>query len=286
MQYILLLAIIVCITLQTVGQKHYNIKTSDRGIFAYGSLTALGAALVFLISSGFDLHFSPEILPYSIAFGISYGVSMVFIVLAFRHGPVALTNLINDYSLIIPTFYGIIFLGDVPSIYFWAGLALLMISLFFVNFRKKGEDPVSLRWIIFAAFTFVGNGMCSTVQTVFVKSLGEDLKNEFMILALGIFFAIMTVLSLIFERDVHKEVLRRGSVYAFGSGVFNGGLNLLVILLVASGLINVSVMFPIISAGGMIAAFLLSMLVYKEKMTSLQKVGFFIGVGAVILLNL
>lgn len=58
------------------------------------------------------------------------------------------------------------------------------------------------------------------------------------------------------------------------------------LVLVLSVRMDASVMFPIISAGGIVATYLVSLLVYKEKMTPQQTVGTFIGVVSIVVLNL
>ena len=67
-------------------------------------------------------------------------------------------------------------------------------------------------------------------------------------------------------------------------GAFNGMVNLFVMIL--SGLMPVSLMFPIISAGGIVATFIISQVFYKEKLSKLQLIGFVLGTISVVLLNI
>jgi multidrug transporter EmrE-like cation transporter len=61
-------------------------------------------------------------------------------------------------------------------------------------------------------------------------------------------------------------------------------VNLLVMIL--SGLMPVSLMFPIISAGGIVAIFVISLVFYKEKLSRLQIIGYILGTVSVVLLNI
>ena len=47
-----------------------------------------------------------------------------------------------------------------------------------------------------------------------------------------------------------------------------------------------SVMFPVISAGGVVLAALVSVLLYKEKLQSQQWIGMCLGTRAIVALNL
>ena len=290
--YLLLAGVIAFGVLETMLQKSYNIRTGNRGVFLFGALSAYAAAITFLCSASFPLHYSLAALPYSIVLALSYGSAIVGTVMAYRYGPLAITALIASYSLLVPTFYGIIFLHETPRFTFFIGLTLLVISLFLINYRKeKNAAPFSPKWLIFMIITFCGNGLCSTVQTMFVRNVdGRDgapsMKNEFMIVSLVIIGTILILASFAAERHDIGKVVGKGGLFAVGYGVLNGFLNLFVILIQVGKVIPVAVMYPCISAFGMVATYLLSVFFYKEKMTAASRVGFYIGIAACVLLNL
>ena len=78
------------------------------------------------------------------------------------YGSLGVTMLIFSYSLIIPTFYGVIVLKEPVSYFTWIGLSLLAVSLFLLNFKNE-TVKISLKWSVFTFMSFVGNGMCSTI---------------------------------------------------------------------------------------------------------------------------
>lgn len=284
---LMLLAIFVAMTLQTVFQKSYNARTINRGAFTFSAISPVAAAAVFavyMLAVGTAPSFSVSYLPYSAAFGISYGLSVVFTVLALQFGPVSLTALLLAFSLLIPTLYGFLFLGNTPTPLFLVGAVLLAVSLVLINLKKE-DRKVNVKWLICIAVAFVGNGMCSTVQTKFVNDFAGAGRSEFMLLALVIVIVLMLVVSFVRERKALGDNVKNGFLQASGYGIANGIINLFVMLLVARGEMPVSIIFPSISACSMIGAFLLSTFLYREKMSTRQVVGFFIGAGAVILLN-
>ena len=67
-------------------------------------------------------------------------------------------------------------------------------------------------------------------------------------------------------------------------GSANVIVNLLVMVL--QGLMPVSVLFPLISAGGIIVTYILAKVIYHEKLSRMQKIGYAIGVLAVVFLNI
>ena len=105
-----------------------------------------------------------------------------------------------------------------------------------------------------------------------------------MIVALAIVTLVMLVMSLWKERKHVRQYAATGWHRALLCGILNGMVNLFVMIL--SGRIPVSLMFPLISAGGLVLTYTVSKLLYKEKLTKIQFVGFLLGLAAIVFLNL
>lgn len=284
MNAFLLIAIIFGITLQQVARKAYNIRVTG-GVYSFSAASALVAALLFIVVSGGSFQFSSTALIYAIAFAIAYSVAMVFTLLAITEGPLALTSLIISYSLIIPTFYGLLFLNEPIGIWLLIGIFLLLFSLFLINWEKKGEKKeITLKWGLFALLAFVGNGACSTIQKVQQIDCGGRYKNEFMMIALTISAVVMFLLALPVEKKRLANNLKQGFLWYLLCGLGNGAVNLFVLVL--SLKMPASVMFPLISAGGIVTTVFISLFVYKEKLSIQQKFGVALGTLAIVALNL
>ena len=86
------------------------------------------------------------------------------------------------------------------------------------------------------------------------------------------------------ERKHFADYAAGGWHLALGCGILNGAVNLLVMIL--SGMMSVSLMFPLVSVGGIVVTFFVSKFLYKEKLTKAQYLGFSLGITAIILLNI
>ena len=247
MNAVYLITIIAGCAAQNVLKKAFTNKRGNGGVFFFGALTAL-AALLFFICSGGKLNWEPGLWPYSLGFALSYGAGTVGAVAAVHYGPLALTGLMTSYSLLMPTLYGLIFLKDPIGVGLFPGLALLVISLALIT-RRNDEAPITLKWGIFVALAFLGNGMCSVVQKMQQVAFDGGCKSEFMILAL-----LLGGGALLRERKELKENLKAGWYLAVPCGLSNGLVNLFVMIL--SALMPVSVMFPLISVGGIVTTYL------------------------------
>ena len=161
----------------------------------------------------------------------------------------------------------------------------MVVSLFLINYVRDAEQKqIKLKWIIYVAIAFFGNGLCSTVQKVQIIDFNGRYKNEFMVVAL-LFVAIsLFVVSFYMERKEITESIKKGIVPIVICGLANGISNIVVMAL--SLKMSASVMFPLIAAGSVVVTYFVSVLWYKEKMTITQKIGFALGVSSVIFLNL
>jgi len=278
---IYLSSIIFGVSIQNIFKRQFSDKTNGKGIFVFGSLVSLFAMLFFVVTSK-NPNFNMEFLPYSIGFAASFGTTTLFSVLAVSCGSLSLTSLFTSYSLMIPTFYGLLFLKDPISKGLIPGIILLVTSLVLTN-KKSEENKISFKWVIYVILAFVGNGMCSTVQKMQQIAFNGAYKNEFMIIALAIVTIFLLTFSLFTERKEIKIYVKSGWWLAILSGVINGAVNLFVMIL--SGRIPVSLMFPLISAGGIIFTYLISKLFYKERLSKTQFAGFIIGIISVVFLN-
>ncbi|MBQ8249274.1 MAG: DMT family transporter [Clostridia bacterium] len=231
------------------------------------------------------LNFTVEILPYAIRFATADCASAFFNLIAIQCGSLSLTSLIVSYSLMIPTLYGLIFNGDPVNIFFYIGLAFLLLSLLFVNRTSGGDVKITFKWLICVIIAFVGNGICSTVQPEQSNRFGNKYDDTFMVIALAIVFVTLLIFALIKDRKIFLPTVKTNVHLMVLCGLSNAVANLLV--MAATGLgVNKSLMFPLISAGGIVIAWVVSVFLYKEKLSKKQHLGLALGVIAIVFLNI
>ena len=279
-------------TASSMVSKSYEGRHPGNGALFFSSLRCFFAALFFIIVGGFRLHFVPELIPYLIAFGVSYGTATAAGYFAIRTGPLSLSSLITSYSLIVPTLYGLIFLNEGVGWFFYVGLSLVLISIFLMGKKGKsslteeGKVKIGPLWILSVALAFIGNGLCSTFQTAQQKAFLGEYKTELMVFSLLAVSLALAVISVFTERGTIKKTFKSCLPYSLLYGIFNGAVNLFVMMLTAGGRLSAAIIFPTISAGGIIATVSVAVLVYKERLSKWQITSLILGVLAVILMNL
>ena len=310
--YLILAMTAFTVTVQNIFKQKFNERCAKRSAYFFSMMTSFVAMLFFVLINVFynkDWYYSAELLVPSAGFAVSYAAATVFSVLAILYGPLAKTSLIISCSLLVPSIYGIFVQGiyikvirdgtatlseamkEALSPTLILGTILLVITLFLVNSQKKSENEeekkASLKWLIYVTLAFLGNGLCSTVQTAKKDFYGAEGNNMFMIVALAMVVVLLISAAFSFktQRVAIKETAEKGWWLALLCGGANGLTNFFVMLLTANDF-PASVLFPVVSGGGLLMVFLWSVLIKKEKFTVPQYIGYALGVVSIVLLNI
>lgn len=283
MEYVWLIMVVVLLSLQNFLAKEYERRTKHFNIWMFSGITTLGALLFFLINAGFSVSYAPELVPYAVGFATFFGSSMAGLVMAIRTGMFSLSSLMTSYSLIIPTLYGILFLGDSIGAWGYSGIVLLLISLYLLNGKKQDGEHFSFRWLLWVLIAFAGNGLCSTVQKMQQLAFEGGYKNELMIYAMALLTVVFLLAGFLTGKN-RKAEIKDAALPGLFRGAANGIVNYFVMVL--TGVLPTAIVFPMISAGGIVVAFVLAITIYKEKLSGMQVAGYIIGTASVILLNL
>ena len=158
MDYLLLFSAAVFSGATAIFGNLFNCKNASvkNAASLYNLLLAVSVLVGWGIFYLCDLSFEPGVLLYSLGYGGCYVTSVVCLLYAMKHGPVALSSLIMNFSLIVVTVWGMIFWNSKINAVVLSGLCLVVISLllflyqhcFFGQYRlrhlaKNAADAVS-----------------------------------------------------------------------------------------------------------------------------------------------
>ena len=281
---IMIISIIAQVS-QQVCRKEFN-KISEDIPFGFSLAGVLATLIYFLITAKGNVNVSPKIFSYVIPFSICYTTAYVCTIFAIKHGPLSLTSLIISCSVAVPLIYGVVVLREPLNMALILGIVFLFSSIILVSKPwEKGNSSITPKWIMYISLTFLSNGICMTTQKLFqIKDKGFH-SNEFMIFSLVIVFFIILIFVLTSERKKFKDIITNGHIlWPALCGTSNGIANQLTMILAVS--LPASFLYPVQSAGAIILTAFVSILVYKEKLSNLQKVGFLFGIFAIIIFNI
>lgn len=287
MVIIVYVLIILASVTQSATTKLFHRACPHSAVF--NAIKACTAFLLFALAAMFDftLH-----LP-TVFFGLSYGaclcVSMYAGYQALCRGPMALTSMLVSFSVMIPLIWGITVGNETLKAIQYPALALLLGAIFLTNadkIRAKSGEGTETRygiWLLFVGITFACNGVCSILQKQHQTLYPEAYSREFMLFAMLLCSVVFSLTAL---RKISPKELRsvKGKHLGVLSGLSNGIANFLTLIL--AGMENASVLFPIISAGTILASLLCGSLLFREKLKANHFVALAAGVVAVVLLKL
>lgn len=285
MDYILLACVIFCVFSQNVLQKQYTKKVGayqDTDILFFFFMVTFAATILgmlCLIKGNFTLR----TVPYTLMFAGCFSAALLGQVRAIMSGPLSLTALFVNFALLLPTLYGVVFLKEDLSFLRVAGLGMLCMSIPLINKTEK-DKVANKQWLFYAVLAMVGNGGCQIVQKAHQIYVPGDYSLSFQFLAMLEISIIFGCYILWRKPKATKMVLKNGSVAIALTAIANIATNLIVLTLAVT--IPASILYPSISAGGIILTFIVSFIFYKERYTVLQYVGYFLGLASVILLSL
>lgn len=276
-------AVVLCSISQSTLNKFNKGGDAIRFNFFKGLAACLVFFTVYLLSQeGFHL---PTLL-YGVAHGVLLAIANQAGYKALHSGPMALTSMIANFSLIIPFLFGIVRFGETPNVAAYFGLALLLAALVFLNLRRrKGEDKrPSLKWAIFTGITMLSNGFCSVVTSAHQRAFPEQFEYGYTAWTTVVCLAIFTLLALTGGKLKKEYRTVRGDLLASGAGIVNTLASFFTVFLAAQS--PASILYPLLAATTMLAALLVGRFVFREKLTPFQLTGFALGVASVVLFNL
>lgn len=285
MTVLLLLGVLLGVNLQDVLRKnlstHYGEQRSVQ--YTYNLALVLGALTVhgFIYGSQWSGHLPS--LPYALLYSLGFTGAVYGAMAAMACGPLSLTVLLSSFGLLIPTLYGLIALNEQLSLAGIAGLILLAVSLVLINWRRKGEKPFQKKWFFFAIAAFLGNGVCSLAQKMHQTRWPGQWCGDFMLEGMGVMVLIALAFFLV-SAGKNRSVSLRGSGYGLPAGFLNAGVNAGMLYL--SSRLPATFLYPIISAGGIVLAWVTARFFFHEKLSSIRQIGFLLGGVAIVLMNL
>lgn len=244
---------------------HFNITKVVAAVFLFA---------VWLFLQGEGLHLPT--LPYAAAYGIVLAVSLYTGFKALSCGPMALTSVLVSMSLLIPFIWGFAFWKESVTVPAILGLICIITAIIFIQF--KSQSGFSSKWIVYTTVTMLANGFASVIQKYHQSAYPGLYQVDFMLAAMAV-AAIPTVFSITFQKCKRIQI----SLLGISSGLLNGLANFIILLLSADQ--DATILFPLISTGNVMAAWLTGIIFFQEHIQLRQMIGLLFGIMGIVLLT-
>lgn len=266
--------------------RHYG-KRHGSGGMVFNAIICLFSTLFFLLTDKDGLWFSGEMMIYGVVSSVLFALGFYSMYVAFQLGSFVATKLIASFTGIISIVYGVFWLGEAASWTTWLAIALIFVSMVLVRYQKADsaeKKSVTSKWLFWVLLSVVSNGFISVLSRMQQLRFDNRFNNEFMILSLLGSCVILLILGIAKERGSMRATFRSGFGYGAAAGLFNGGKNLVNLIIYLY--VPISVATPMKTGIGLLVSFLISLFLYKEKFNRQQLMGVALGAVALILFKL
>lgn len=282
--YVIILLAVVCFAGQFAFTKLYERVIRQTFVTSLIMLSATGVVgtVLYLIVGGFKVNFSPISLILAIALALVMVPYYMVGIKVLSLGSLAIFSMFMMLGgMLVPFFYGIIFLDEPSS--FWQILGAVLLTLFIILQAVWQESPndgnasssKSTKYLFFALclVIFFLNGATSVISKAHQISAGAVDEVSFTVIycfLTAVFGMILLPFGFIKNKSEAKsEALETFKVkpvvtmFLIGAAAHTGNF----LLLKAASNVPASVQYPLVSGGVIVLSALTSAFIFKEKLS-------------------
>ena len=242
--------------------------------------------ILFTLNKG-HVYLDGQVLFWGIAYGITQTLFILFKTAAMSTGPVSITTLIGNSSLIVSITVSLIVWNENINTSDIIGLALLVFAIFMCTYRKDNAN-YSPKWKYYTALFLICASGVGIVFKGFGKSAGSEHCGDMMLVASVVmvvcYFVICMFTGGVNIKSIDYGNVKKFLVFALISGILSCIYNRLNVFL--SGNLDAIIFFPSFNGGTVLVSTLLSVLLCREKLVIKQAVGLLLGIAAICLIGI
>lgn len=210
--------------------------------------------------------------------GFFFFLSFIYYQKSVKENGVSVTGMIAKLGILIPMIFSIIIWKEYPSTIQWLGIILALTSIILVNMAPKTLENFDLKPGLILLFLF--GGLAEFSNKIFQKYAISDFKDVFLF---TVFFTAF-IISIFFTIKEKKPLRKKDILTGIAVGIPN--LFSSYFLILSLNTVTTSVAFPLYSAGSIVLINLGGYFIFKEKISSKNKVAILMTIIALVLINL
>ena len=278
MGFLFLLAVVLAITSTALIAKlasRKQVSALDLSTSLFGVSAIIGAVILY---GQLPVKLSANALIFSAVGGVGGSLAVLAFNSALRAGHFGFSNAIYRSSFLVPVVYAVLVLRSPLQLSTFGGIALILGGILFMSrstVRLAAERNPDSRWVVLILLAFLLSGAPRVGQTL----TNACQENYFLYLFLSYFVgaAILCGISL-------KQGRFNPSSLTWGTGAAVASYLGVFCTLKALESLKPQVVFPISLAGPIILGILLSLFLFREKITRRGWVGVSFGVTGILIL--
>lgn len=257
--------------------------------FTFNSLYFVIVVVLMMALNTRPEGISLQTLLIAVPFGILFVVTILLYMKAMEHGPLSFSSLLFSFGLLMPILYGVLFFHESVSLLQITALVLLFLTFYLGSVStESGSRKFNAKWLILCIWALIGNGFIMVLAKAHqMLSPGREVK-EFLIVGFGT-AAVLSLLIMLRQRYIAGQrtphlVQWKFALLVLGAGITTAFGNQIVLEL--SGRLPAIIQFPVMNGGIVLMSSVLSVLVFREKLTRRKWMGLALGLVALVIICL
>ena len=224
---------------------------------------------------------------------VAVGLGIVFIGSLFvlsettsKYG-ISVAQVANRMSVVVPITIAILYYGDNLTIFKVIGIILAIAAVYLVSHKESVSKASQKFWWLFPLIIFICSGIIdSSINYAQRNLLNETDFDAFLSTIFSTAF-IFGAIVLLYQLVVKKETFETRAIPAgIILGIINFGTMYCIIMALNSKILEASSLFPINNLSILTLSTIISVFVYKEKLSRKNWIGIALSLVAIIILGL
>lgn len=280
MEYTLLIGAVFLATTNNV-LLHMKKSKGLKSAFLFNFYVSIIWIIMLLVLLGRIPHFTPVTVFYGCLYGVFQGLFLFFKMQSMATGPISVTTLLGNCSLILSTALGIFLFSEKVNFLQIVGVLFLIVAM--VLTTKSSDNMVlTKKWGFYCSGFFIIAGSIGVIMKLFSKAAPNEVGSIILISAFVmaiVYFILYMVTS--FKDKTPVAFGKTEYILAFCCGLVSCGYNRLNGYL--AGVIDSIIFYPIFNGATILFSALFGCLLFGERFTKRQTVGFAVGLVALLL---
>ncbi|MEE1048064.1 MAG: EamA family transporter [Clostridia bacterium] len=282
MDYLLLFfSVIFAVSNNGLLHNHGGMKEQTQ-TFMFNAFVSFVWFSGLLMIRNVNLEFSSGAILFGILYGAVQAVFLYFKMQAMANGPVSISTLIGTCSFVLSTVLGMVIWDESITVLQGIGLTFLMCSLMLsVKTNEGSSKKMTFEWLLYCIGFFVASASVGIVFKMFSKSSSGNATDMMIVASLVMTISFLALSKPYSDGKFKISLTGRDIIYATACGTVSCAYNRLNIYL--TGALPSIVFFPIFNGGVIFLSLITGLVLFKEKLSKKQIIGFVIGLISLML---
>lgn len=225
--------------------------------------------------------------PLAVFLGIIFISSLFVIAETTAKQGISVAQVANRMSVVIPICIAILFYGDGVSVSKIIGIVLAIIAVYLVSHKETEGKQADKFWWLFPLIIFACSGIIDSSINYAQRNLLNDLNFDAFLSTIFTTAFVFGFMVLLYQLIIKKEKFQPQAIPAgIILGLINFGTMYFIISALNANVMEPSVLFPINNLSILTLSTIVSVIVFKEKLSSKNWIGIALSLLAILILGL